>query len=292
MATAEAFRVFVAIYRAGSVSGAARERHLTQPAVSAQLAALEARVGEALFTRTPRGVTPTERGKLLYAALDDAVDRLDNVARSLRVSRLPSSGTPLRLGSTPEFFQGHVLPRLGDWTQPLLLSFGEARGLLERVEAGALDAVLVGLSPQSRALSERPLAEVPYVLIGPADWPAPDVGLGGLAAWLSARPWVSSSVELPVTRRFFLGVLGQRFAARQALVAPDLRAVVGAVEAGLGATLVPLFAVQDALARGRVRELWDARPLIAPERWRMVYRVADEDRADLRALAGRLGADR
>ncbi|WP_083653328.1 LysR family transcriptional regulator [Deinococcus marmoris] len=289
MAMAEAFRVFVAIYRAGSVSGAARERHLTQPAVSAQLAALETRVGEALFIRTPRGVTPTERGKLLYAAVADAVDRLDNVARGLRVSRPILAETPLRLGSTPEFLHGHVLPRLKGWEQPLHLSFGEARGLLERVEAGTLDAALVSVAVQGRALSERALAGVPYVLIGPPDWPAPDVPRGGLAGWLNARPWVSSSVELPVTRRFFLGVLGERFAARQTVVAPDLRAVVGAAEVGLGATLVPLFAVRDALERGRVRELWNVRPLIAPERWRMAYRVADEDRADLRALAGRLG---
>ncbi|MDV6372997.1 LysR family transcriptional regulator [Deinococcus arenicola] len=289
MAMAEGFRVFVAIYRAGSVSGAARERHLTQPAVSAQLAALEARVGEALFFRTPRGVTPTERGKLLYAGVADAVDRLDAVARDLRVSRPLNPDTPLRLGTTPEFLQGHMLPRLGDWTGPLHLSFGDGRGMLERVEAGTLDAALVNTPPQSRALSERPLTEVPYVLIGPADWPAPDVELGGLAAWMNGRPWVSSSVELPVTRRFFLGVLGVRFAARQALVAPDLRAVVGAVEAGLGATLVPLFAVHSALHQGRVRELWDVRPLIAPERWRMVYRVTDEDRQSLRALNRRLG---
>ena len=61
------------------------------------------------------------------------------------------------------------------------------------------------------------------------------------------------------------------------------------VSFGLSRTLVPLFAVQDVLERGRVRELWNVRPLIAPERWRMAYRVADEDRADLRALAARLG---
>ncbi|WP_309571663.1 LysR family transcriptional regulator [Deinococcus sp.] len=80
MATLESFRVFVAVYRAGSVSGAARERHLTQPAVSAQLAA---RVGEALFTRTPRGVVPTGHGRALYAQVSDSVDRLDRAARSL-----------------------------------------------------------------------------------------------------------------------------------------------------------------------------------------------------------------
>src|SRR5690606_40980576 len=62
----EWYRSFVAIYRAGSVSAAAASRHLTQPALSQHLAALEAEVGEPLFHRRPRKMVPTERGIALY----------------------------------------------------------------------------------------------------------------------------------------------------------------------------------------------------------------------------------
>lgn len=290
MAVSELFRVFVAIYRAGSVSGAARERNLTQPAVSAQLAALEARVGEGLFTRTPRGMTPTERGKLLYTQVADSVDRLERAARSLRVAA-PKSGAPLRLGCSPEFLHGYALPRLSGLTQALSVTFGENRELLNLLESGALDAALTSAAPTGRALTERVVAEVPFVLIGPPNWPdlsSADLSSGAAGEWLNARPWVSYSVELPTTRRFFTQVLGVRFAARQALIAPDLRAVVRAVEVGLGASLAPLFAAQEALEGGRVRELLDTRALIPPERWRMAYRTADEDREDLQALAAAL----
>lgn len=283
MASLEQFRVFVAVYRAGSVSAAARERHLTQPAVSAQLSALEARTGEALFTRTPKGVVPTERGKLLYSQVADAVDRLDRAGQALRVSSRATA--PLRLGCTPEFLQGYVLPRLSGETA-LLVSFGQARELQAAVEAGTLDAALVSLPAQSRALSERPLLSVPFVLIAPTAWAAPpQPAPQELAQWLNAQPWVSYSLELPVTRRFFLQALGERFGARPALVAPDLRAVVRAVEGGLGASLVPLFAAAEALAAGRVQELGQGRDQIPAESWRMVYRVADEDREDLQGLA-------
>ncbi|GAA5502752.1 HTH-type transcriptional activator CmpR [Deinococcus xinjiangensis] len=298
MASLEQFRVFVAVYRAGSVSAAARERHLTQPAVSAQLSALEARTGEALFTRTPKGVVPTERGKLLYSQVADAVDRLDRAGQALRVSS--KAAGPLRLGCTPEFLQGYVLPRLSGETA-LLVSFGQARELQAAVEAGTLDAALVSLPAQSRALSERPLLSMPFVLIAPTAWAAPpqpapqelaqqELAPQELAQWLNAQPWVSYSLELPVTRRFFLQALGERFGARPALVAPDLRAVVRAVEGGLGASLVPLFAAAEALAAGRVQELGQGRDQIPAESWRMVYRVADEDREDLQGLARALQA--
>lgn len=284
MASWEQFRVFVAIYRAGSLSAAARERNLTQPAVSAQLSSLETRIGEALFIRMPKGVVPTERGQLLYAQVADAVDRLERADRSLRLSAR-NAPLPLRLGCTPEFLQGYVLPRLHG-EEPLLIHFGEPRSLAAQVEGGSLDAALVNLQVSSRALSERELGSSPFVLIGPTSWLRPSGE--SLATTLNNRPWVSYSVELPITRRFFAQALGSRFGAQQALVAPDLRAVVRAVEQGLGASIVPLYAAREALEGGRVQEFAPVRDLIPSERWRLIYRVADEEREEIQALAERL----
>lgn len=286
MASLDVFRVFVAVYRAGSVSGAARERHLTQPAVSAHLSTLETRVGEALFTRTPKGVLPTERGKLLYAQVADAVDRLEKAEHGLRLTASTSS-LPLRLGCPPEFLQGFVLPRLNG-ELALNVTLGDARQLLTLLESGSLDVALVNTSSTSRALTERELTVMSFVLIGPPGWAFPHVSGEALAKALNARPWVSYSVELPITRRFFTQVLGQKFGATLAMVAPDLRAVVRAVEQGLGASLVPLYAAQEALNAGKVRELSPVRDLLPAERWHMVYRVPDEDRAEIQALAASL----
>lgn len=283
MASLDLFRVYVTVYRAGSVSAAARERHLTQPAVSAHLSTLESRVGEALFTRTPKGVVPTERGKLLYAQVADAVDRLDRAERGLRLTTR-ASPLSLRLGCPPEFLQGFVLPRLtGELA--LHVTLGESQHLLGLVEGGSLDVALVNASPSSRALSEREITVMPFVLIGPPDWNLTGVTASTLAEALNARPWVSYSVELPTTRRFFTQVLKQKFEAIPSLVVPDLRAVVRAVEQGLGASLTPLYAAQVALNTGKVQELYPVRDLIPPERWRMAYRVPDEERDDLQALA-------
>ncbi len=55
MSDFEWFRSFVAIYRLGSVSMAAKYRMMTQPALSQHLANLEAEVGEPLFRRALDG---------------------------------------------------------------------------------------------------------------------------------------------------------------------------------------------------------------------------------------------
>jgi DNA-binding transcriptional LysR family regulator len=56
----EFYRSFLAVVRERSLSGAARQLDLTQPTIGRHIAALEAALGRALFTRSPAGLQPTE----------------------------------------------------------------------------------------------------------------------------------------------------------------------------------------------------------------------------------------
>lgn len=57
--------VFRLVARSGSVTGAAQELFISQPAVSAHLKALESAIGEPLFERTPRGMHLTATGAVV-----------------------------------------------------------------------------------------------------------------------------------------------------------------------------------------------------------------------------------
>lgn len=275
MISTEWYLNFVAVYRAGSVSGAARERHLTQPAVSQALAALESAVGVPLFERTSRGMRPTARGETLYAQVFDAVDRLERVGRSL--SPKPLALPTFRLGTSPEYFHEFALPRLAPLATPFAVTLGEDRDLLAAVETGAVDAAVTVIRPNGRTLQHRDLGERRYVLIGPPSMTVNE------AEELNDLPWVSYSEERPLTRRVFQQALGIRFEAKPRLVVPDLRAVVRAVELGVGASLVPEFACRRALDEGRLHELL---PLEIPaDRWHLTYRDLDSDRPDLQTIA-------
>lgn len=275
------YRNFVAVYRAGSVSAAARARSLSQPAVSQALASLEAAVGVPLFDRTARGMRPTARGEALYTSVFDALDRLEGVTRAL----VPQTGPhPIfRLGSSPEYFHEFALDRLAPLDLELVVDLGSEQALLAAVETGALDAALTRIVP-GRALAHRPLGEQPFVLIARAD--APPLPSDDLAARLNALAWVSYSEERPATRRFFAQTLGARFAATPRLVVPDLRSVVRAVELGVGVSIVPAYACRRAIEEGRLRRLLD--PDLPPERWTIAYRNLDADRESLRAVASLL----
>ena len=59
------YRAFLAVLTEGSLSGAARALGLSQPTLGRQVAALEASLGVALFTRSPGGLLPTEAARQL-----------------------------------------------------------------------------------------------------------------------------------------------------------------------------------------------------------------------------------
>ena len=76
-------RAFDAVARAGSFTAAARRLHVTQPAVTSHVRALEGYYEVDLFRRRGRGVEPTELGehlaaisRRLFALEDDAVELL------------------------------------------------------------------------------------------------------------------------------------------------------------------------------------------------------------------------
>ena len=77
-------RYFWTVARAGSVTAAAKELHLTQPAVSAQIRALEQAVGEPLFTKRGRGLALTETGQLTYQYADEIFRLGRELAGTLR----------------------------------------------------------------------------------------------------------------------------------------------------------------------------------------------------------------
>lgn len=90
-------RAFLAAIETGSLSGAARRLKLAQPTVRTRIEALEAALGTPLFTRSPGGLAPTERGLALHeharamALASDAFVRTasaasDEVAGTVRIT--------------------------------------------------------------------------------------------------------------------------------------------------------------------------------------------------------------
>lgn len=290
MAQAEWLRTFLAIYRTGSITGAATQRSLSQPAVSHQLAALERSVGEPLFVRGRRGVEPTARAHELYAVVAEPLSVLEPVVRGLEAGHLERPRASVRVGASAEFFSSEILPRLTDLGVRVTAQFGDDARLIELLVRGELDLIVARTQPSRRGLAFTEVGTMRFVLVGaPALLPRVRVAsVGALGAWLDGIPWVSYSHELPLTRRFWQAALGRPFAGDLQLVAPDLRVVTEAACLGLGVSLLPEFVCRDALADGRLAEIYPVSDLAPTEPWFVGVRAADASEAALTSLTAAL----
>ena len=73
MVKLELYRVFREVAEAGNISLAAENLYLSQSAVSQSVKQLEQQLGTRLFLRSPRGVTLTEDGRLLFEYVRSAM---------------------------------------------------------------------------------------------------------------------------------------------------------------------------------------------------------------------------
>lgn len=277
MARPDWLLTFVAVYRCGSVTDGADCRGITQPAASQQLAALERCLGGPVFVRQPTGVTPTQLGRELYAQGADCLDRLESLLRLLEAGSQRTPQPPVRFGSSPEYFAAELIPRLVGRDLAVSATFGTDPELFALLERGELDVAVTSSTPPRKTITGLPVGSKRFILVAaPSAGPGSVIGsLSELAAWLVGRAWASYSLELPLTRRFWQSALGRPFAARLALVAPDLRAVLKAVELGIGVSLLPTFVCTDALAAGRVIEVFPVAHLIPEEAWFACARQGD-----------------
>ena len=202
----QALRCFITVAREGTVSRAASILHLTQPAVSLQLKALEESTGLQLFNRTPGGFTLTEAGaallplahKAVAAALDfgtAAASLKDTQRRTLRV------GTVL----DPEFIRLGAFVRSltrGSSQTEVFLRSGMSDDVVAQVGKGELDVGFyvdptpeAGWSPAERGLDAgkiilAPLVSYLYRVIAPVEWSDRIMGKG----WrdLAGLPWLAT----------------------------------------------------------------------------------------------------
>jgi DNA-binding transcriptional LysR family regulator len=280
MARPDWLRTFVAVYRAGSVTDGARRRSLSQPAASQQLASLERAAGGPLFVRTPEGVSPTERGRELYARIASPLDQLEVVLAGLDAGRVDEARTAVRVGAQAELFSAEVLPRVARAGLPVAARFGDDDHLVDLLVRGELDVAVTARPPARRSLETVSPGEKRFVLVAsPALAPgAAFATLTELGRWLASRPWVAYSSELPLTRRFWQAHLGRAFAATLRLVAPDLRVVAEAVALGVGCSILPSFVCGELLASGRIVEVHPVSALLPPEPWYCCSRPGETTR--------------
>ena len=107
----EYYKIFYYVARQGSVTAAAAELSVSQPAVSQAIKALEHAVGIPLFVRTGKGVRLTPAGEILYSYVQNGYETILRGEKKLREMKGLESGE-LRIGASDMTLRFFLLPYL------------------------------------------------------------------------------------------------------------------------------------------------------------------------------------
>lgn len=161
------------VARLGHLTQAARELHVSQSALSAQIRQLEERLGEALFERKGRSLVLTETGRLvesyagnIFGLGQEMLGRLQGSDQGMTRLRLGSVATMSR-----NFQENWIRPLLADASVALTLESGFLEMLLQRLLEHQLDVVLANEAVPAdadRPLHCRFLGSQAISLVGPA----------------------------------------------------------------------------------------------------------------------------
>ena len=277
----------VAVADARSFRAAASACHVSQPALSAQLAAMEDALGVRLFERDRRRVVPTSAAEPILARARQLLIEADDLTQVARGLGDPLAGT-LRLGVIPTispYLLPRVVPTLHRSHPRLTILWTEDKTdvLTERIQAGALDGALLALEARLPDLQRSVLGRDPFVLAAPAGHPlitprgpAHAHDLDGAGVLLLEDGHCLRDQALSFCAKGRAQELGYR--------ATSLTTLVQMVAAGAGVTLLPQMAVGTEARRSGLAIRPFARP--APHRTiGLVWRRGAATEVALKAVA-------
>jgi molybdate transport repressor ModE-like protein len=254
------------VARHGSFSGAAETLGYTQPAVSRQIATLEAETGAVLVTRAAHGARLTEAGEVLvrhaeviFAALDEAENELRAVlgleAGRLRLATFSSAAAsivPLAIARFRDSNPG----------VELMVEMMEPHDSIARLRCGELD---IALSNDAESVPGEPVERVhlfddPMYVVLPTGHRLAERSRLRLRD-LADEPWMlGTTLACPDARMFKRACLEAGFEPTIAFENDDYHAILGFVAAGVGVALIPDLALRAAREDVVIRSLDEAAP--------------------------------
>ncbi|MDP9842804.1 LysR family transcriptional regulator [Streptosporangium lutulentum] len=257
MATLRALECLVALADIGSVTGAAAALHMSQPALSHQIAALERELGTPVVERLPRGVRVTVAGR---AAAAEARIALQAAARAVHMGREAGAGRAgrLRIACAETMTVWLLVPVLRRWRSHHpevhldLMEFTSTDRMVDHLVAGGTDLV-VGPRPTGAPAHIEVLGQEEMVVVTSDDHPfsgRPSVTVAELAA----EPFVHYDPDNGLAVWVDRFVAGHEVALTPVVRTRSPRTAAQLAGAGMGVSIVPASAL-IACPAGVVRRL-------------------------------------
>ncbi len=247
-------QVFESVSRNLSYSKAARELHLSQPAVSMQVRSLEESLGLALTEQIGKKIFLTEAGQeVFHYSLSIAAQLTDLETALNQLKGVEQGQFNIAVASTANAVATDLLAGFRTLHPNIAINLGviNRQEVLSQLAANDIDLAIMGQPPEGHDLDAVSFMENPLVVIAPPQHPLaqkPAVTIGALAGE-SFLVREEGSGTRSATERFFAA---HGVALKTSLVMNTNEAIKQSVQAGMGLAVVALHTVSLEREAGRL----------------------------------------
>ena len=253
----ELYRVFKEVAEAGNISVAAKNLYISQSAVSQSIKQLETALQARLFARSPRGVTLTGEGQMLYQYVRSALGLIATGEDKLSQAQQLLLGS-LTIGASDtvtSFFLTHYLDVFHRQHPGIRLKIVSGRSAKVRsmLKSGAVDIAFAS-SPADPGIESWPCFSTHSVFVAGSEY---DCDFDHIYTRQEIAAFPLILLERKASSRVFLE---QEFLKSGITLTPEIelssrQLLVSLARIGLGVAGVTLEFVQDALESGDIRVL-------------------------------------
>ncbi|MCU7847203.1 MAG: LysR family transcriptional regulator [Candidatus Thiodiazotropha sp. (ex Lucinoma kastoroae)] len=271
--TLRQLKVFKTVAEYLNYTQAARNLHLSQPAVSMQVKQLEESAGLPLFEQTGKKIQLTEAGREVYQyarTIFQTFEEMEEVLSSLK--GLDTGHLDIAVASTVNYFAPRLLAAFSRQFPgiDLRLDVSNRQRLMSLLQNNETDIVLMGRPPEDIDLEYEPFMDNPLVVIAPPGHPMQDqkkIPIKRLADEVFIMREAGSGTRLAMERYF----AKQSIVISTGMQMTRNEAIKQAVRAGMGLGVVSSHTIELELETGRLVIL-DIEDFPIQRHWYMVYR--------------------
>jgi DNA-binding transcriptional LysR family regulator len=265
MVNLEWYRTFKYIYKTGTLTGAAEVLFISQPGVSLHLSSLESYVGYKLFDRASRKMIPTEKGKVLYNFITEAIGKLEEAEKNFQRSTERDTPT-ISIGMCFETFQITLEPYISTFPFNVIIKFGEYPEMIENLEKGILDLIITPQMIVKNTIDYQAFSSETIVLIGGNEIDSvafntvlKQNNFEAIENWLKQQKWFGTTGDMEHLKRFWQLNFNKNADFRPNYIVPNLNSIVRCLSNSNGLAVIPDFLCKTEIESGKIKLLWQGK---------------------------------
>jgi DNA-binding transcriptional LysR family regulator len=265
MVNLEWYRTFKAVYKTGTLTSAAEVLFISQPGVSLHLSSLENYVGYKLFDRTGRKMVPTEKGKVLYNFIIEALTKLEEAEKNFQRSTEKHTPT-ISVGMCFETFQITLEQYISTLPFNVIIQFGEYPEMVENLEKGILDLIITPQMVVKNTIEYQEFSSETIVLVGGNEIDTKVFNIvvknnnpQELEIWLKQQKWYGTTGDMEHLRRFWQLNFNKHPDFRPNYIVPNLNSIIRCLSSGKGLAVIPDFLCRKEIENGQIKLIWEGK---------------------------------